>query len=259
MAPRGIPDCDCDSVALYSVIVSDEFFLLRDPRTVEALPEDTMLDCFSWEIAAACTEALLGLLLIVPLRLRTGDGGGMSFFGGGVGGFVDVVDAVDMVDTVDLRATDFLEVAADAEEAVERSDVVEAAETALFAGIGASLLDSGEDDEDALPLMETFEAVDATRDRGTFGEDEVVAVAVVLTLLFDMVDTVDTRLDRGPLEGVASDLAVSKLVEPSLVVDTVDAGRERLEVGRRLELPTIVLRTVAVDRADLKDAAEDNG
>ena len=56
---------------------------------------------------------------------------------------------------------------------------------------------------------------------------------------------------------MTSDFAVSKFVDPSLVVESVDAGLERLDVGRSVEVPTIVLRTVAVERADLNDAPEE--
>lgn len=220
-------------------MVSDEFFRLREPLTVEALPEDTMLACFSCEMA----DIGLAFPLTVLARSTTGEREGTLFFGGGGGG------------TSDFRE-DFFDAEVEAEETVECMDAVDGV---LFAGIGASLLASTGEGCGCFPLTDIFEAVEVTRERGTFGEDVVVAVPVVLTLVVDTVDTVETRRERAAVVGVTSDFAVSKFVDPSLVVDMVEAGRERLEVGRKLELPTMVLRTVAVDRADLKEAAEERG
>lgn len=231
-------------------MVSDEFFLLSDPFTVEALLEDTMLACFPCEMA----EAGFALPLRVPARSTIGEsrgeGTGTSFFGGGVGG------------AADLRAADFRDAEVDAVEAVERVEAVDTIESVLFVGNGASFLGSAGDDGGR--LIDTLDAVDATRVRGAFCEGVVAVVTlvpVVLTLAVETEDMVDTRRERAAEEGVASDLAVSKLVEPSLVVDMVEAGLERLEVGRgrSVDVPAIVLRTVAWERADLNDAVEERG
>ena len=307
VAPRGRPapsvpaESRGESDALYSVIVSEEFLRLSEPLTVDALPEETILACFSCEMIAAgsvfgaVVVGVVGtgtggtedtLLLMVPARLAIeargdGNGGskGTSFFGGGVGGVVeDVVDrvdtdAVDAIDAVDLRIMDFLEAEAEVEVEVEvdaDDDVVvvvtvdervDVPDGVLLEGIGASLflLSTGDEVTDfpLTEILDAVEAVDVTRDRGSFGGGVVALVPVVLTLVLETVDTADTRLERAWDEGVTSDLAVSKLVSPSLVVESVEAGLERLEVGRNVDVPTIVLRTVAVERADLYDAAEE--
>lgn len=200
-----------------------------------------MLACFACEIAEAGFVALLTVLL----RLSVGEGVSTSFFGGGVGG------------TPGLRTAGLRDVDVEAEEAVDRIDAVDAVDMVLFVGIGDSFFVSIGEGVGRFPLTEAFDGVEDTRDRDTL--EDVVAVPVVLTLAVDIVDTVETLRERAADVGVESDFAVSKFVEPSLVVDRVDAGRDRLEVGRRLEPPMMVLRTVACDLADVKDAADDRG
>lgn len=179
------------------------------------------------------------------LRLSVGEGVSTSFFGGGVGG------------TPDLRTTGLLDVDVEAEEAVDRIEAVDVVDMVLFAGIGPNFFVSMGEGVGRFPLTEAFDGVEDTRARDAL--EDVVAVPVVLTLAVDTVDTVDTLRERAADVGVESDFAVSKFVEPSLVVDRVDAGRERLDVGRKLEPLMRVLRTVACDLADVKDAAEDRG
>lgn len=94
-------------------------------------------------------------------------------------------------------------------------------------------------------------ALDGGRLLGNLGVD----VAVVLTLTVDTDDATDPRRLRVVELGGISDLAVSNVVDPSLVVDIVEAGRDNPDGGRSIEGPATVRRIV--DAWDLTDAALD--
>lgn len=71
-------------------------------------------------------------------------------------------------------------------------------------------------------------------------------------------EAVDITLERAAELGVMSDFAVSKFVEPSLVVDIVELGLERPEGERRVEGPATVLRIVGTcDLVDFIEATEE--
>ena len=57
-------------------------------------------------------------------------------------------------------------------------------------------------------------------------------------------EAADITRERVVELGVMSDFAVSKFVEPSLVVDIVELGRERPDGGRKVEGPATVFRIV---------------
>ena len=124
------------------------------------------------------------------------------------------------------------------EVAFERIEVLEGV---LLTPVGARVALLSRDDADGcLTYADAFDAVDGTRERLILGE----TAFVVLVLTVDTVDVVDTTLDRTPEVGVTSDFAVSNVVEPSLVEDIVDGGRERLDGGRNVEGPAVLLRIV---------------
>lgn len=217
-----------------SVIVSDEFLRVNEPLTVLTLAVLGCLEC----------DDDFGLVFTVAFRSVIDDLDDRSPFGGTGGGMVladfrDVVllvaVAVDMVDATD-----------------ERADEVE---SDLLGAMGESLLLSAGDDGARLPfafvLADIAEILDAAEDTLTLG-DEVAAVRALV------VDTLDTTLERAAVLGVMSDLAVSKLVELSLVVDMVEFGRERPEGECKLEGLAAVFRTVeALETVDFADAADD--
>jgi len=125
------------------------------------------------------------------------------------------------------------------EEEVDRSEVDEGV---FLTTIGLSLELSAV--EETLRLVftagEALEALEGGRDRGFLGD----VVPTVLLLAVDIVDAVDCRRERATVLGGISDLALSNVVEPLLVVDTDEAGREALEGGRRVEGPATDFRKV---------------
>lgn len=237
VAPLGFPASSLDDVAPTECwIVAEEDFLLSDPLTVDALLVETMLACFSWEMA----DGAGGFASSVSDSSPGGDDS-LSFFGGGVGG------TPDFLSTVFLPGADV-----EVEEVVERMELLE---MVRFAGAGANRLLSTGEDGGFLLTTEALEAVDGTRDRAVLGDDTVV---FDLTLTVDSVDAVETTRDRVLEVGVTSDLAVSKAVELSLVEDKVEEGRDNSDGGRRVEGPAAALRTVdACDLTDFTDAADD--
>lgn len=242
VAPRGGPAWSTGGgpTADRSVTVSEESLCFSEPLTVLAL---AVLGCFK------CI-ADFGLAFIVAFgSVVPDDPDDRSPFGGTGGGMV----AVDFRDVVLLVA-----VAVDTVDATEeRAEVVE---RDLFGVTGDNLLFSTGDGGARLPFalvlavavvaVVAVDILDAAEDTLTLGDDAAVRALEV--------ETVETTLDLAAVVGVMSDLAVSKFVEPSLVVDMVEFGRERAEGGRRLEGPAPVLRTVdALEAVDLTDAADD--
>lgn len=130
--------------------------------------------------------------------------------------------------------------------AVEADDVTEDIEDRIdvlegvrFAITGDNFLLSTGEGGGLLPLVvETREAVDGALDLTTLG-DEVVAIDRAL-----VAEAADITRERVVELGVMSDFAVSKFVEPSLVVDIVELGRERPDGGRKVEGPATVFRIV---------------
>lgn len=146
--------------------------------------------------------------------------------------------AVDAVDTV--------------EDTDERTDMLEGVRFAAGGDNDNFLLSAGEGGGRLPFVVETLEAVESALARTTFCDDPV---AVDLTLVEE---AVDITLERAAELGVMSDFAVSKFVEPSLVVDIVELGLERPEGGRREEGPATVLRIVGTcDLVDFIEATED--
>lgn len=219
------------------MIVSEEFLRFSEPLTVRAL---AVLGCFECNVD-------FGLAFIVAFGSAVPDEpDDRSPFGGTGGGMA----AVDFRDVVLLVA-----VAVDTVDATEeRAEVVE---RDLFGVTGDSLLFSTGDGGARLPFAAVLvvavvvvDILDAAEETLTLGDDAAVRALEV--------ETVDTTLDLAAALGVTSDLAVSKFVEPSLVVDMLEFGRERAEGGRRLEGPATVLRTVdAFEAVDLTDAVDD--
>lgn len=179
-------------------------------------------------------------MLAFPTSFELDDRAEEAPFGGTGGG------------TADFREAALL-VAVEAEDTVDTTeDRADEVEVDRFATAGESFLLSTGDGGGRLTVVEVVDAADCTLVRITLGED---VVAVDLTLV---VDTLETTRDRAAELGVTSDFAVSKFVEPSLVDDMVELGRERPDGGRRVDGPATVLRMVdACDRVDLVDAADD--
>jgi len=224
--PRGTPVSSLGAVSPpESRMVSEELFLLRDPLTVDVLVVEATLGCFSWSITAGAVE----FASTATDESSIEDGEALSFFGGGVGGTPDFLTAV-FLPGVEVEAV----------EAVDRTELVE---IVLFAtaGAGVNLLLSTGEGGGFLLATDALEAVEGARERAVLGVERVV---LDLTLAVERVDAVDTTLERVPELGVMSDLAVSKVVELSLVDDMVDAGRDNPEGGRSVEDPATVLRTV---------------
>ena len=241
VAPRG-SFAGVSSEPSPSRMVSAELLRLSDSRTVDALLDETMLACFSCDIA----DGVLGFALIVPPAVFSScsGGSGLPFALEGVGG-TEVLAGVPTVD----RAIDF-RVAVDLVETVERTEAVDAVRFATGPSFGGSM---------AFPPLIDGVVLEAT-DGGRFGTRGVLA-PVVCTLVVDTDDAADDFRVRPTLLGVSSDLAVSNAVEFSLVVavESVDA-REEPDVLRRVEGPATPLRMVdAVERVDLMDAATDFG
>jgi len=166
--------------------------------------------------------------------------------------------------TTDLRTGVLFEETDDAE-TLDRIDVEE---TVLLAAVGVRLVRSTGDREGRLFLAVEV-VVEGTRGLvGVLVPEAEVEVVEVLILTVETVDAVDTLLLRGR-EGVTSDFAVSKWVEPSLVlvdmddpglVDAVEEGLDNPDGGRRVEGPAIFLRSVgAIDLVDLTEAATERG
>jgi hypothetical protein len=244
VAPRGTPSSCEESSADWSVMVSVEVLRLRVPLTVRVLFVDTTLACFKCVLAGV--DLAFAFTVPEPLNSVGLEGADTPFsFGGTGGGRLDFLEAA-------------LLVAVDAVETVDDTDErAEEVESDLFAeGAGDSFFLSTEGEGGSrLLLVDMVETFDAVEDTLTLGE--VVDVAVVLTLVVEVVDTTRDRVTelRAAELGVMSDFAVSKFVDPSLTVDIVEFGRDRPEGGRRVEGPATVLRIV--EACDLTDAADD--
>lgn len=191
------------------------------------------------EITLACLEcvfagAVFGLAFTVPFGSVGLDAGEPFPFGGSGGG------------ALDLREVALL-VVVEADEIVDATeDLVEEVDNVRFAtGAGDRFLLSTEgEDGGLLPLIDTAETLDAVEETLALGE--VAVVPVVLALVVETVETTRDRATelRAAELGVISDLAVSKLVDPSLAVDIVEFGRDRPEGDRSVEGPAAVLRIV---------------
>lgn len=236
VAPRGssFGSLGGRSTADRSVIVSEEFLRFSEPLTVRAL---AVLGCLT------CVDDF-GRALMVAFGSAATDV--LSPFGGTGGGIVavDFRDAVLLLVAVAVDAVDTAE---------ERADEVE---SDLLGVIGDSLLLSAGDGGARFPftlvLVDVVDILDAADDTRSLGDEAAVRALVV------EVDTAETTLERAAVLGVTSDLAVSKLVEPSLVVDMVEFGRESPDGGRRpAELATVFRTVEALEVVDLVEAAED--
>lgn len=232
VAPRGASAFDSDVGA---VIVSDELLRFKEPLTVDAL---ATLSCFSCDTSAM---ALL-LPLIVPSPV--------SEVGGRERPLVTEVDEVidgapdGRFETIGRLVT------GDESELVERTDCADAV---LFA-IGLDLLGSTGDEGGRFALTDgvtDFAALEGGRLRGILEAD----VPVVLTLRVDSDEAVDPRRLRAPVLGDISVFAVSNAVDPSLLFDSVEEGRDSAEGGRSNGDVELVFRTV--DAWDLTDATEE--
>lgn len=157
--------------------------------------------------------------------------------------------------------TTFFE-AVEVEDDVDRRDVVDG----LFLIVPGLNFELSEVEDTARLTCEAGEAFDALEgglDLGSLGE----FVPTVLLLAVDMVEAADCLRERAEVLGGSSDLALSNAVEPLLVVDTEDVGRERpevdretVDVGRSVEGPATDFRKVeAWEVVDLTDAALDLG
>lgn len=223
VAPRG--SCGLG----VSLIVSDELLRFSDSLTVAALLVDTTLACFSCAVLVPC----LALPLTVP------------------GPSLEALDNERTDGAFEVcRETGRLGTVGDVD-AVERTDAEDAVRFVKVLGLGST----GEGGGRFLAGGVVLDAVDGARDRGNLGVDVAVVrvVPVVLILTLDMADAVDPRR----LRGVMSVFAVSKAVEPSLVVfDIVDDGRpERADDGRRVDGPTGEETLRMVEVWDLTEAA----
>ena len=216
------------------MIVSDESLCFIVPLIVRALFVEMTLASFR----CVFTGAAFGLAFTVPESFRfalVGVVGAevLPFPLGGTGGGTL---------TVDLREAALL-VAVEAEETDERTEDVE---SVLFGVAGDNFLVSVDGEGGGRrPLVdaavETLDAADETLTRG-----ELTDTAVVLVLVVEVVDTTRERATelRAAELGVMSDLAVSKFVDPSLVVDNVESGRDKPEEGRKDDGPATVFRIV---------------
>ena len=207
--------------------MSDDFFRFNDPVIVLALLVETTLGCLLWLDVVDGAFGFAFTVSVKPLRSEDPDGLVSTLGGTGGGG------AADFRDVVLLVAVDVVDVV---EEIDERTDVLEGVR---FAIAGDNFLLSTGDGGGRLPfVLETREALEGALDRTTLG-DGVVAVDRTL-----VAEAVDITRERAAELGVRSDFAVSKFVEPSLVVDIVELGRDKPDGGRRVEGPAAGLRIV---------------
>ena len=221
--------------------MSEDFFRFTDVVTVRTLLVDTTLACLECDLVDEAGDVSSLIFMVASASSTLESDIDSSSFGGTGGGTADFLDVVLLVavDTEDTDDTD------------ERIDVLDGAR---LASTGESFLLSTGDGGGRLPfVVETLETVEGALERTILGEEDAVAAERTL-----VVDAEDMTRDRAAELGVRSDLAVSKFVDPSLVMDVVELGRDNPEGGRKFEGPAIVLRMVeACDLVDLVEAADD--